>query len=292
MLMRHRLLYIYRPIYLLLVTLFVALLGLAAQSATETPLREGHWARLSVTRTGVHKVTFAALREAGIANPAEIRLFGRGGAMLSEVLEDNSLQLTPVPVYVADEAVYFYAMGMTVWIPELSQQTFRHQQNIYSNKGYYLATDRADLPAWSIEPQEAPKATETTVRTSFLAHEVHEVDRHSLRSSGRKLFGEPLGGQPLSVPLALPAPLTPSATGQLTVAYVGLPAEEQPLELTVQLGSETFQNFVHLSEAGSSDRTYLAGIYHAKRFATALPASSQSVDVRLQVSPADRKSVV
>ena len=31
--------------------------------------------------------------------------------MLSEVLEDNSLQLTPVPVYVADEAIYFYAMG-------------------------------------------------------------------------------------------------------------------------------------------------------------------------------------
>ena len=41
-------------------------------------------------RQGVHKVTFAALREAGIANPAEVRLFGRGGAMLSEVLEDNS----------------------------------------------------------------------------------------------------------------------------------------------------------------------------------------------------------
>lgn len=288
MLMRHRLLYIYRPICLLLVTLFVALLGLEAQSADYAPLREGHWVHLSVTRTGVHKVTFAALREAGIANPAEIRLFGRGGAMLSEVLEDNSLQLMPVPIYVADEAIYFYAMGMTEWIPEVSQQTFRHQQNIYSNKGYYLATDRTDLPARSIKSQETPKATETDVRTSFLAHEVHEVDRHSLRSSGRKLFGEPLGGQPLSVSLALPAPLTPSATGQLTVAYVGLPAEEQPLELTVQLGSETFQDFVHLSEAGSSDRTYLAGIYHAKRFATALPASSQSVDVRLQVSPAGR----
>ena len=288
MLMRHRLLYIYRPIYLLLVTLFVALLGLAAQSATETPLREGHWARLSVTRTGVHKVTFAALREAGIENPAEVRLFGRGGAMLSEVLEDNSLQLMPVPIYVADEAIYFYAMGMTEWIPEVSQQTFRHQQNIYSNKGYYLATDRTDLPARSIKSQETPKATETDVRTSFLAHEVHEVDRHSLRSSGRKLFGEPLGGQPLSVALALPAPLTPSGTGQLTVAYVGLPAKEQPLELTVQLGSETFKDFVHLSEDGTSSRTYLAGIYHAKRFATALPASSQSVDVRLQVSPAGR----
>ena len=60
------------------------------------------------------------------------------------------MQLTPVPIYVADEAVYFYATGTTEWIPELSQQTFRHQQNIYSNKGYYLATDRADLPAQSI----------------------------------------------------------------------------------------------------------------------------------------------
>ena len=287
--MRQRLLpYIYRVLALLLVTLSLGLLGLRAQSTTSTPLAEGHWARLSVTRSGVYKVSFATLREAGITNPAEVRLFGRGGTMLSEVIEENSLQLTPLPIYIADEAVYFYATGVTEWVPEVAQQTFHHQQNIYSRRGYYLATDRADLPMHHIELQDAQQATATALQTSFLAHEVHEVDRHSLRSSGRKLFGEPLGGQPLSVPLALPAPLTPSATGQLTVAYVGLPAEEQPLELTVQLGSETFKDFVHLSEDGSSSRTYLAGIYHAKRFATALPASSQSVDVRLQVSPAGR----
>ena len=288
MLMRHRLLYIYRPICLLLVTLLTALLGLEAQSADYAPLREGHWARLSVTRTGVHKVTFAALREAGIANPAEVRLFGRGGAMLSEVLEDNSLQLTPVPIYVADEAVYFYATGTTEWIPELSQQTFRHQQNIYSNKGYYLATDRTDLPAQSIVvPQGAQQATETTVRTSFLAHVVHEEDRHSLRASGRKLFGEPIGGHPLSVSLSLPTPLVPAAEGQLGVAYVGLPAKKETLELTAQLGGETYKDIIKRSEDGSTS-TYLAGIYHAKRFATHLTSEAQSVEVQLQVSPAGR----
>ncbi len=287
MLMRHRLLYIYRPIYLLLLTLLATLLGLEAQSAANAPLREGHWARLSVTRTGVHKVTFAALREAGIDNPAEVRLFGRGGAMLSEVLEDNSLQLTPVPTYVADEAVYFYATGTTEWIPEVSQQTFRHQQNIYSNKGYYLATDRTDLPAHHIDSQGAQQATETAVRTSFLAHVVHEEDRHSLRASGRKLFGEPIGGHPLSVSLSLPTPLMPAAEGQLGVAYVGLPDKDQTLELTVRLGGETYRDIIKRSEDGSTS-TYLAGIYHAKRFATHLTSEAQSVEVQLQVSPAGR----
>ncbi|WP_308554890.1 type IX secretion system sortase PorU [uncultured Porphyromonas sp.] len=285
--MRHRLLYIYRPIYLLLLTLLATLLGLEAQSAANAPLREGHWARLSVTRTGVHKVTFAALREAGIDNPAEVRLFGRGGAMLSEVLEDNSLQLTPVPTYVADEAVYFYATGTTEWIPEVSQQTFRHQQNIYSNKGYYLATDRTDLPAHHIDSQGAQQATETAVRTSFLAHVVHEEDRHSLRASGRKLFGEPIGGHPLSVSLSLPTPLMPAAEGQLGVAYVGLPDKDQTLELTVRLGGETYRDIIKRSEDGSTS-TYLAGIYHAKRFATHLTSEAQSVEVQLQVSPAGR----
>ena len=287
MLMRHRLLYIYRPICLLLVTLLASLLGLEAQSAVTAPLREGHWARLSVTRTGVHKVTFAALREAGIDNPAEVRLFGRGGAMLSEVIEDNSLQLTPVPIYVADEAVYFYAMGMTEWVPEVSQQTFRHQQNIYSNKGYYLATDRTDLPAHRIESQTAQQATETAVRTSFLAHVVHEEDRHSLRASGRKLFGEPIGGHPLSVSLSLPTPLVSAAEGQLGVAYVGLPDKDQTLKLTVQLGGETFQDIIKRSEDYSAS-AYLAGIYHAKNFATHLPSEAQSVEVQLQIAPAGR----
>ena len=287
MLMRHRLLYIYRPICLLLLTLLATLLGLEAQSAANAPLREGHWARLSVTRTGVHKVTFAALREAGIDNPSEVRLFGRGGAMLSEVIEDNTLQLTPVPTYVADEAVYFYATGMTEWIPELSQQTFRHQQNIYSNKGYYLATDRTDLPAHRIESQGAQQATETAVRTSFLAHVVHEEDRHSLRASGRKLFGEPIGGHPLSVSLSLPTPLVSAAEGQLGVAYVGLPDKDQTLELTVQLGGETYQDIIRRSEDNSTS-TYLAGIYHAKNFASKLSSEAQSVEAQLQIAPAGR----
>ena len=287
MLMRHRLLYIYRPIYLLLLTLLATLLGLEAQSAANAPLREGHWARLSVTRTGVHKVTFAALREAGIDNPAEVRLFGRGGAMLSEVLEDNSLQLTPVPTYVADEAVYFYATGTTEWIPEVSQQTFRHQQNIYSNKGYYLATDHTDLPVHRIDSQGAQQATETAVRTSFLAHVVHEEDRHSLRASGRKLFGEPIGGHPLSVSLSLPTPLVSAAEGQLGVAYVGLPDKDQMLELTVQLGGETFQDVIRRSEDNSTS-AYLAGIHHVKRFATHLPSEAQSVEAQLQIAPAGR----
>lgn len=267
--------------------LLATLLGLEAQSASYAPLREGHWARLSVTRTGVHKVTFAALREAGIANPAEVRLFGRGGAMLSEVLEDNSLQLTPVPTYVADEAVYFYATGTTEWIPEVSQQTFRHQQSIYSNKGYYLATDRADLPAHRIDSQGAQQATETAVRTSFLAHVVHEEDRHSLRASGRKLFGEPIGGHPLSVSLSLPTPLVSAAEGQLGVAYVGLPDKDQTLELTVQLGGETYQDVIRWSE-DSSTSTYLAGIHHVKRFAAHLPSEAQSVEAQLQIAPAGR----
>ena len=267
--------------------LLATLLGLEAQSASYAPLREGHWARLSVTRTGVHKVTFAALREAGIDNPAEVRLFGRGGAMLSEVLEDNSLQLTPVPTYVADEAVYFYATGTTEWIPEVSQQTFRHQQNIYSNKGYYLATDRADLPAHRIDSQVAQQATETAVRTSFLAHVVHEEDRHSLRASGRKLFGEPIGGHPLSVSLSLPTPLVSAAEGQLGVAYVGLPDKDQTLELTVQLGGETYQDVIRWSE-DSSTSTYLAGIHHVKRFAAHLPSEAQSVEAQLQIAPAGR----
>ena len=289
--MRHRLLhYIYSPLSLLLVILLAGGLGLTAQSSASSPLSEGHWARLSVTRTGVYKVTFAALREAGIANPAEVRLFGRGGAMLSEVLEDNSLHLTPVPAYVADDVVYFYAMGVTEWIPELSRQTFRHQQNIYSNQGYYLATDRTDLPAHSIEPQGAQQATESAVRTSFLAHELYEQDRHSLRASGRLLFGEPLGGHPLTVPLSLPSPLVSAAEGELGVAYVGLPDKDQSLELTVQLGGETYKDIIWRSEDHSSASDFLAGIYHNKSFAAKLPSEAQRVEAQLQIAPAGRQA--
>lgn len=261
---------------------------LRAQSTGGSPLDEGHWVRLSVTETGVHRISFAQLREAGIEHPAEVRLFGRGGAMLSEVIEANSLELTPVSIYVAEDAVYFYATGVTEWIADVAHQTFRHQQHIYSRKGYYLATDRADLPARRIEEQGVqPQATEGVTRTSFLAHVVHERDQHSLRASGRKLFGEPLGGHPLSLSLSLPTPIVEEAEGKYQVAYVGLPAEKQPLELTAQLGGVTHQDIIRLSEDNTT-RTYLAGIYHARGFTSSLASGAETVAVQLQTSPAGR----
>ena len=71
------------------------------------------------------------------------------------------------------------------------------------------------------------------------------------------------------------------------MAYVGLPAKEETLELTAQLGGETYRDIIKRSEDGSTS-TYLAGIYHAKRFATHLTSEAQSVEVQLQVSPAGR----
>jgi Peptidase family C25. len=264
-------------------------LDVAAQAAGGSLLDEGHWARLSVRQTGVHRIPFDKLREAGIKDPAAVRLYGRGGAMLSEVIEDNNLGMTPVPVYVSDDAIYFYAVGLTEWIPEVEQHTYRHRQHIYSNKGCYLITDRADLPAMKIKAHEPQQATEGKPRTTYLAHVLHEQDQHSLKASGRKLFGESLGGHALSIPLSLPAPLAEQAEGTLGIAYVGLPTEKHPIELTLQLGGETYKDAIKLSEDYTS-RTYLAGIYHAKSFVTRHPAGIQTLQAQLTITPTGRPS--
>ncbi len=61
--------------------------------ATVSVLASGEWYKISVTQTGIHRITYSDLQNMGIdpssIDPRNIRLYGNGGGMLSESLADS-----------------------------------------------------------------------------------------------------------------------------------------------------------------------------------------------------------
>ena len=65
----------------------LVVLQLVAQSnryAETSILSSGDWYKIQVEQTGIHKITYEQLVDMGLKNPANVSIFGYGGAQLAE----------------------------------------------------------------------------------------------------------------------------------------------------------------------------------------------------------------
>ena len=53
-------------------------------------LSQGNWVKMRVSESGVCRMTFAELRQAGL-NPLQLRVFGYGGAQLEQDFQKSKL---------------------------------------------------------------------------------------------------------------------------------------------------------------------------------------------------------
>jgi len=51
--------------------------------ADQSILKDGHWVKIRVSESGVCRMTFSQLQQAGL-NPQQVRVFGFGGAQLTQ----------------------------------------------------------------------------------------------------------------------------------------------------------------------------------------------------------------
>ena len=75
-------------VFLFLLNLTFLLFFSVFSYAQSSVLATGEWYKIATTRTGVHKIDAAFLKDAGIditkLNPQNIRLFGNGGGILPQ----------------------------------------------------------------------------------------------------------------------------------------------------------------------------------------------------------------
>jgi len=170
-------------------------------ATTQSVLATGTWYKLGVTQTGFHKITKSLLNSIGIntdgLNTNNIRIFGNGGAMLSE---DNRVNrpddLLENALWVNDggdqtmndnDFIIFYAQGTTAWIKDSVNQRFKHQNNLYADTSYYFITvDNG--PGLRVQQQTSAPTSNITA-TNFNYRMVFEQDLVSPISAGKSWYG-------------------------------------------------------------------------------------------------------
>lgn len=167
--------------------------------AENSVLNTGSWVKIQIQESGLYKLTYEQLQEMGIANPANVRIYGYGGAMLPELFTSTYIDDLPLVsihmekgqdgVFSAGDFIIFYAQGIVKWTYDTSLKYTKHTINTYSNYGYYFVT--SDLGASpTISYKTTLTSTTTDTITTYNGLYLHEIERINLINSGKTFFNE------------------------------------------------------------------------------------------------------
>ena len=158
----------------------------------QSVLSEGKWVKIRVSESGICRMSFSQLEQAGLT-PQQVRVYGFGGAQLAQDFQKKKIDDLPqVPVYVGSDFILFWVQGPVSW--RYNSARFEHTRNTYSDYGYYFLTDNVgDLLA----PTEGEAVTgEPTEIKQYMLYQVHEkdsvnlIDRMGISGGGREFYGE------------------------------------------------------------------------------------------------------
>lgn len=191
----------------LTILLIVSAFSLSAQSGelSKSVLRSGKWAKMSVEKSGVYRISADLLRRFGFnpgdIDPKKIKIYGNPGGMLPQtVSETRPRDLVENAILVSGETdgrfdngdfILFYAEGPDLSRFDIKSQSFYHQTNLYSKQNFYFLTvaedegkriaTQADLGA------NAPAITEFDDYGFYEKEEVNDLQ------SGREWYGDRFG---------------------------------------------------------------------------------------------------
>jgi len=166
-------------------------------------LSSGSWYKLAVTTTGVYKITYQNLSDWGInpasVDPKNIRIFGNGGAMLSEdITVPRQDDLMENAIYVSgEEDGHFDAGDYILFYGQSPHQVkynpldgnFFQNTHLYSDHTYFFLNFDSG-PGKRISSQPTTNLTPNFLVTQYQGMIHHELDDTNLVKSGRVWYGE------------------------------------------------------------------------------------------------------
>ena len=206
---------------------------------TTSKLANGHWVKIQIPESGVYELTYDELRDMGFSNANNVRVYGCGGYMLSEVLDGSHPDdLVQVPVQRFADKMCFYAKGpVNFTFADLTSTSphFTRTVNTYSKYGYYFLAENIGNEL-TVNVSSASPSTGTVGHESSYDYTYHERDLTSLTLSGKNFLGEafPLPdnltmpytmpnwqpGTPVTVTTCVASSISSNTTGVTVSGYV------------------------------------------------------------------------
>jgi len=171
---------------------------LGAANKTNSLLSEGNWFKIKVDTSGVYKLTYNELRDLGVENPENTRVFSYGGKQLSFYNNDSDFDdLNEIPtlkylgndgIFNKDDYLVFYAQGPTILDYDADNKILMHKKHDYSDFIYLFLT--SDLGAgMSFEEADKVEGVSSVTTSESDSYQYIEKEEIQLVSSGRRWYG-------------------------------------------------------------------------------------------------------
>ena len=159
--------------------------------APSSALASGSWAKVQVSETGMQFISNATLRNLGFSDPSKVNVYGYGGRMLSERLDENMPDdLPPVPSMATNTGIIFFGYASIGWNQDgIDYTEYSHYNNPYSDKAFYFLSDRDDTRFTAQEASSTVSSPKETI-TVFTERIAHEQDLLAPSNTGRLMLGE------------------------------------------------------------------------------------------------------
>lgn len=150
--------------------------------AATSVLSEGLWVKVAADgdKNRILQISYCQLRDMGFAHPEHVQVYGYGGHVLSENLDEveyDDLPLAPMVHDAAQNRLLFAAHGMVKWSAEGNRH--HHRRNVYETQGYYFLH----------ETEEATHPSDSILYNHPLTL-LHEEELVNIGQSGREKYGE------------------------------------------------------------------------------------------------------
>ena len=190
---------------ILLILLMGVETALAASGAPHTfaehsALASGMWVKVSVEgdEDMIRQISYADLRRMGFSQPEKVQVYGNGGHILPECLEEvayDDLQPTETLHDTEHQRLLFLSHGLVKWQHD-EKRGYYHRRNVYENQGFYFLHEGVTETVTPLGQNAAEKATEaaaaeiTAENKPQLRMALHESELTNIGQTGREKYGE------------------------------------------------------------------------------------------------------
>jgi Peptidase family C25 len=197
--------------------------GLSAQGnyPASSVLSSGQWFKIAVKEDGIYRIDYSRLRQLGLTDPSNPRIFGNNQGQLSYYNDNTATDdLKEIPVMLVKGAdgifnegdyLLFYGMGPNRWKYNADTHDYDFILHNYSDSGYYFITSGKE-PGRQLSTAAPITDAPTYYSNTFDALFIHELETENLIGSGREWY------QPIST--ISPIDLDPGFTGVVTTEKV------------------------------------------------------------------------
>lgn len=177
--------------------------------ASNSVLASGQFYKIAVSQQGLYKVDYNFIKntlgvDPASINPANIRLYGNGGELLSEdnaVARQDDLAENAIQVVDGGDGQFnsgdyflFYANGPHTIVKDSINKLFHHVYNIYNNNSYYFINFNLGVGK-RIQTGSASGASNVNVN-SFNEFQFVEKDSSNPGKFGKVWWGDEFSDQP------------------------------------------------------------------------------------------------